>query len=582
MHRVLPQLRRVQDLIGEHRLDEARAVLAGVLRRAPADADANNLMCFVLAHQGEPLRAHEFASRAVAAAPDSPGVLINLGNTLAALSRHDEAVRVLARAAGLDDGPGAWHALVMARIGAGDLCGAERDCRHAILRHPAEASLASDLGWLLHDAGRTQEAADVLRGACARWPDHAGLLAALATVMNYIPGASREEVFEAHAAYGRLLERLLGPSRPPPIRDPDPRRRIRLGLISANFRDHSVSFFTRSMLDGLDPGGFDLVLYDTSPAGGASPSARDHPVRRVAWLDEARLDAAIRADRIDMLMELSGFSLHHRLASMHMKPAPVGLTYIGYPNTTGLRAIDARIVDSITDPPGAERYATESLVRLDPCFLCYSPPGPPPEIAPRPQQRGFVFGSFNHLHKINGALLALWRRVLDASPGSTLVVKAGALRDAGVREATAARFAAAGLGPDRVRVLPPTATRAEHLALYAEVDAALDAFPYNGTTTTCEALWMGVPVVTLAGDSHVSRVGASLLRNCAMADLVAESADQYVATAAALARDPARLAAVRSGLGERFARSVVCDAAAHARRLGDAMREVWRNACARR
>lgn len=579
---VTPQLLRAQSLIGEHRLDEARQVLLGALKRAPADPDANNLMCYVLAHRGDAAQANEYARRAAAGLPDSPGVLVNLGNTLSALGRHEEAIGVLTRAVSLDAAVGPRHALAMAQIGAGKLFDAARTCRDGLAREPGNATLAAGLAWALHDAGRTDQSADVLRGAMRASPDNPNLASALAAVVNYVPGLAPEEVFAAHRAYGRILEKLLPPPSPPPIADPDPDRRVRLGMISANFRDHSVAFFIRAMLERLDESAFDLVLYDTAPGDEKFDfTVRKHTLRRVAWLDEGRLDAAIRSDRLDMLMELSGFSLQHRLAVMHLKPAPIGLTYVGYPNTTGINAVDRRIVDSITDPPGAEHFAVERLDRLDPCFLCYTPP-PGPSAAARADaaaNAGPTFGSFNHLHKLNEPLMALWKRVLDATPRGRLIVKAGRLGDPEVRADAARRFAAAGLGEDRVEVLPPTPTRAEHLALYSRIDVALDTFPYHGTTTSCEALWMGVPVITRMGATHVSRVGGSLLAAAGVGELVAQDEDEYVRLASTLAGDAPRLNAIRRSLREGLAGSVLCDAAGHTRRLEALLRGIWREAC---
>lgn len=573
------QISRARALLGEFRHEEARRVLLDAIRRSPADPDANNLMCFALAHMGENDAAHHYARRAAELAPNSSGAIVNLGNTLAALGKDDEAIETLSRAVTMDDSPAVRNALAMALCGAGRLIQAMEFLRDSMALYPGEPALAADLAWAYHDAGRTDQAAVVLRDALALNPDQPNLAASLAAVMNYIPDASREAVFEAHVAYGRVLERLLPPSAPPALRDPNPERRIRLGIISANFRDHSVGFFASSWLERLDPSRFDLVLYDTSAKADRPPTPRPHTLRRVAWLDEGRLEHAVRSDGLDMLMELSGISLQHRLALMHLKPAPIGLTYIGYPNTTGVRAVDWRIIDAITDPPGAEARATERLARLDPCFLCYTPP----TGVSRPETtdgRPFTFASFNHLHKMNEPLLRLWARVLEAVPGSRLLIKATALRDAGVREDLSRRVERAGLDAARVEVMPPTPTREAHLALYAHVDVALDAFPYHGTTTTCEALHMGVPVITRAGASHVSRVGVSLLHAAGLPELVADNDDHYVELARGLATDPARMARIRNTLSHGLAGSVLCDAEAHTRRLELLLRVIFRDACA--
>lgn len=573
------QVARARGLVADFRYEEARKVLLDALRRNPLDADANNLMCFTLAHLGENEAAHHYALRAVDCSPNSPGAIVNLGNTLAALGKDDDAIAMLRRGVTMDDSPATRHALAMALCGSGRLIAAIEFLRESMALYPGDVSLAADLAWAFHDAGRTQQAAVVLRDALARDSEQPNLAASLAAVMNYIPGAGAREVFEAHDAYGRTLERLLPPPNPPALDASDPERRIRLGVISANFRDHSVGFFATSLLEHLDVAKVDLVLYDTSTRGGTSPATRSHSLRRVAWLDEGRLERVVRGDRLDMLMELSGISLQHRLALMHLKPAPIGLTYIGYPNTTGVRAVDWRIVDSITDPPGAESFTTERLARLDPCFLCYTPPASVVRCDTS-QGRSFTFASFNHLHKMNDPLLRLWARVLDAAPGSRLLIKATALRDGQVRDDLARRADAAGLDCARIEIMPPTPTREAHLALYARVDVALDAFPYHGTTTTCEALHMGVPVITRAGSSHVSRVGVSLLHAAGLPELVAQTDDDYVELARLLACEKGRLAQVREKLRDGLAGTTLTNASAHTRRFEELLRSIFRGACA--
>jgi predicted O-linked N-acetylglucosamine transferase (SPINDLY family) len=243
------------------------------------------------------------------------------------------------------------------------------------------------------------------------------------------------------------------------------------------------------------------------------------------------------------------------------------VSWLGYPNTTGLGAIDYRISDGIADPAGEERYYTERLLRLDRCFVCYRPREDAPAVVEPASGAGITFGSFNTLAKLSPGTIGLWAAVLRAAPGSRLYLKAGALADAGTCARVREGFAAAGIGADRLRLEGWTARPQEHVALYGEVDIGLDPVGYNGTTTTCEALWMGVPVVSLRGDRHASRVGASLLSAVGLGELVAAGPEEYVALAAGLARDTARRKALRAGLRERMRGSALCDAPAFARAL---------------
>jgi predicted O-linked N-acetylglucosamine transferase (SPINDLY family) len=255
----------------------------------------------------------------------------------------------------------------------------------------------------------------------------------------------------------------------------------------------------------------------------------------------------------------------------------VQLTWLGYANTTGLPTVDYRITDEEADPPGTtEALHSETLLRVPGCFLCFRPPEDAPPPGPAQVERPITFGSFNQRQKIGPAVVALWSRVLKAVPGSRLLLKTRGIQDHGAAAALLAQFEAGDIDPARVTVLGRLQDVENHLARYHDIDIALDTFPYAGTTTTCDTLWMGVPVVTLAGATHVSRVGVSLLKAVGLAELVARDADDYVRIAAELAADRDRLAALRQGLRERMARSPLVDAAGYARRFQALLESAWR------
>jgi len=307
--------------------------------------------------------------------------------------------------------------------------------------------------------------------------------------------------------------------------------------------------------------------------------------RGVTGLDDATLAKRIRGDGIDVLIETSGVTLGHRLGVMAMRPAPVQATWCGYPATTGLSEVDYRIVDSKTDPVGAEKWCVERLVRIDPCFLCYGPGASSASEAPITQTgdrwhgRHVTFGSFNAGMKLNAKVIGVWARLLKRVPGSGLILKAFDFKDAPTRKRIEDAFVAEGVEAGRVEVMPPVATAAEHLRAYERVDIALDTFPYAGTTTTFEALWMGVPVVTLAGKMHAGRVGVSILENVGLGDCVATSEDEYVELAARLAGDATRRAELRGTLRERVRGSAACDGAEYSKRFGEAVRGMWTEWC---
>jgi predicted O-linked N-acetylglucosamine transferase (SPINDLY family) len=299
-------------------------------------------------------------------------------------------------------------------------------------------------------------------------------------------------------------------------------------------------------------------------------------------MSNVQVDQKMREDRVDILVDLAGHTGINRLLLFARKPAPIQVTYLGYPDTTGLTTMDYRLTDAYADPPGiADDSYSEQLVRLPETFLCYRPSDAAPAVGPLPATvAGYVtFGSFNALAKINAPLVAMWSKILDQVPNSRLILKNQGLDSAGARQTILEYFAAHRVEQDRVELIGLSAGIAEHLQLYNRVDIALDTFPYHGTTTTCEAMWMGVPVVTLAGRAHVSRVGVSLLCNIGVPELVADSQEMYVRLASELAGDLGRLSNLRSNLRQRMAQSPLMDAPRFARNIEAAYRRMWRQWC---
>jgi predicted O-linked N-acetylglucosamine transferase (SPINDLY family) len=411
------------------------------------------------------------------------------------------------------------------------------------------------------------------------------LLGNLCQTLNYVVEEPGGEALACRRRFGALLNPA------PPVRPgqcphaPDPARRLRIGYLSPDFKDHAVMRFLEPVLEHHDRAAFDVFCYHTG-------SAVDETTRRIqasplTWrhipqIADAQLLAMLRNDALDILVELSGHTSGHRLGVLARRAAPVQATYIGCPSSTGLTTIDYRVVDGITDPPGADTEAAERLERLPGCFLCYRPPEGGPGAADARRNAGgerpITFGSFNNLAKLSAKSVGLFAGALGAAPGSKLLLKGKALGEASVQSTIRDGFAGTGVRPDRLEFLPEQAEFAEHLACYGRVDIALDTTPYNGTTTTCEALWMGVPVVTLAGHVHASRVGASLLSAAGCAEWVAQTPDQFAAIAASLAKP--RGPDERAVLRDRLRASRLCDAVAHTRELEAVYRRMWTAWCA--
>jgi predicted O-linked N-acetylglucosamine transferase (SPINDLY family) len=297
---------------------------------------------------------------------------------------------------------------------------------------------------------------------------------------------------------------------------------------------------------------------------------------------DAALRAQLRADAIDIAIDLSGQTAGTRLSALAVRAAPVTATWLGYPATTGLPTIDWRITDALVDPPGYERYYVEKLLRLPAPFLCYTPRAETADVGPLPAlARGAItFGSFNNLMKVTPASVRCWAAILSAVPSARLVLKAAYLADPYVRSSFSAQFAAFGIDPARVDLRGRVADPGAHLSAYNMIDIGLDPLIYNGTTTTCEAMWMGVPVVTLIGDRHAARVGFDLLSQVGLDELAAPDIDAYVTRAVGLANDLPRLQRIRRELRDRMRGSPLCDAPRFTREFEAGLRTMWRAWCA--
>ena len=601
------------------RLDQAAAAYRQALALEPADTVALNNLGNLLRGEGRLDEAVDCFQRALTHKPDDPVVHNNLGNALAARGQFGEAARLYERALALrpdyaeahynlanllvDEGQldaaiaryGRALALrpdhLPTRLGlgaalrqAGRLADAIA-CYEAVLAgHPDSAEAHSNLGRVFMLQGRLDEAVARYEHALALKPDYQEALVNLLLWLQY-SDRDPSAIFEAHRRWGGMVEKdLPAPAPHPNPRDPD--RRLRVGYVSPDFRVHSVAWFLAPLLAAHDRGAVEIFAYADVPRPDATThrfqSLCDHWLLTVGLSDEA-LAERIRADGIDVLVDLAGHVGANRLAVFARHPAPVQVDWLGYLNTTGLRSMDYRLVDDITDPPGvADRFATETLVRLPNGWACFEPapdapePGPPPSLA-----AGRVrFCSFSSPAKLGERVLDVWSEILRRTPDSTLLLKGASLADEGARTQLLDRFADRGVPVGRISLAGWTPGAAEHLALYNTADIALDPFPHNGVTTTCEALWMGLPVVALLGDRHAARISASFLTRVGLEELIAPNLASYADIAVRVAADGARLAELRRTLRPRMAASPLCDASGFAREVEAAYRAMWRRWCA--
>ncbi len=415
----------------------------------------------------------------------------------------------------------------------------------------------------------------------------ANILARMNSVfsLNYSMSASAEEIVRAHRDCGAWLEeRFRRPAQAfteafnASTKGNQP---LRIGYLSADFRNHPVAHFILPVLEQHDRKRFDIYLYynhDRVDEVTRRAQTLAKQLRFVRPLSDAALRSVIMADGIDILIDLNGYTKDNRLAVLAMRAAALQMSWIGYPNTTGLQAVDYRIVDDITDPRAyARQLNTEQLLYMPATFSVYQPGTDLPDVNPPPSlASGYItFGSFNSMAKLNTALLETWSEVLHAVPGSRILLKNIAFSYAGPKQEVWSAFTRLGIDADRVELTGAVPDKKSHLETYGRVDISLDSFPYNGTTTTCESLIMGVPVVSKAGKDHRSRVGASLLGSLGLESYVTGSDAEYIETAIGLAANPAQLLGLRTGLRQRILSSPLMDAGTFTRELENRLMQCW-------
>lgn len=459
---------------------------------------------------------------------------------------------------------------------------AESILRAQFDRRP-DGDVASALSSAILNLGRCKEAVEFLDAAISQLPADVACLAAIANASNFV-STSREEGFRKHGAFARLIEFSIPASNPLGFpNEPDPDRPLKIAVVSNDLRAHSVAYFVEAILRFHDRSRYIITAFSSATAEDAV-SDRLRPLAdrwKRANGSPRQLAREIAAERPDVAVDLGGLTGGSSIAALVPQIAPVQLTAIGYPNTTGFRAIQYRFADARTDPPGdSDKYSAEQLVRLDPCFLCFTPRTIPSSI--RAPSGPVKFGSFNRITKYSDDCLRAWARILNAVPGSELVLKSPALDSAVARSFLGARLASFGAPVERVRLVGKQPAERDHLAMYEQIDIALDSFPYNGTTTTCEALLMGVPVIGLVGSTHAGRVGLSLLSAAGWPEDAAPSIDLYVARAAEHAASIDAIRAERSARSKQFLASALCDGPAYAARWQDAIRSMWRTWCERK
>ena len=536
----------------QNRIQEAMAAYLRALALSPNFAEAHNNLGNMLNEQGRFDEAAAAYRRALELKPNFPEAHNNLGNMLKEQGRLDEAVAAY---------------------------------RSALESRPGFAMAHNNLGSALKDQGRLGEAIAAYRRALQLDPSYRQARSNLLLVLHYKSVCGIAELCAEHRRWDEIHARPLARGIAPHANVRNPDRTLRIGYVSPDFWEHPVAFFLDGLLAHHDRSQAEVYCYACSPhEDHFTARLRRHAAhwRSLAGLSDEQAARLIREDSIDILVDLAGHTGRNRLPVFARKPAPVQVTYLGYCDTTGLSTMDYRLTDALADPPGTtEHLHSEQLVRLPDSAWCYRPSEQSPQVTPPPALRSghITFGCFNVRPKITDEMLSLWATLLCKVPASRLLLKNMGLREPSVQLHIRALLEKAGIPPGRVELAGSVPSLREHLGCYSRVDIALDTFPYHGTTTTCDALWMGLPVVTLAGLTHASRTGLSLLTNAGLPELVATSADDYLRIASQLASDPARLSVLRSTLRARLAKSPLLDAQRFARNVEQAYRQMWKTWC---
>lgn len=582
----------------------------------PANAEAYNNLGLLLYESGSLEKAIASYKKSLSLNPDRAEVYCNCANALLSSGASAEAVALFDKALSIK--PDLYEALFgsgMAKQATGDLNSAKGifcDCLRLrpddgsahfrlgnILRDwnmldlaatcfrnthrfiPGHTQALMNLGEALQSAGEIEQSEKVFEEVIAREPVNNLAWSNLFISMNYNPVYTRKQLYEVHLKWGAGVEKrsmLLGPLK----NDTNPERKIRIGYVSSDFCKHPAASFLEPVLKNHDRTKFFVACYSQ----GVYHDEKTDDFKQVAdiWReiglcsdeDAARL---IVSDKIDILIDCTGHMADNRLPLFAGKCAPIQVAWIGYPNTTGLHAIDYRFTDYIVDPENGPLLYSEKLVRLANGFCAWTPPENAPVVDESPcLKNGFVtFGSLHTLSRLNKLVIVLWSRVLAGVPGSRLIIFRNTLNDEIINRLSA-WFSENYIDPKRVvfqRDVPPEG----HLSVYRDIDIALDTFPWSGHTTACEALWMGVPVITLRGDRSAGRMVASVLTQVGMSDWIAESDEQYIEKVCSFSRDTVGLSDIRKKLRDKLQTSALCDGIACTREVETKLREMWERWC---
>ncbi len=597
--------------------DKAEKLYLKVLSIAPDHGDALHLLGLLYSVTGRGKDAHHYLEKAASLFPDNPLFLYDLGVFYYNISELEDAEIQLNKAISLqpDHVPTLFYLGNVARKKKNYL-NAERFYKQAFSYNPEYYPAICNLGTTYSELTQFDDAIACFEKALSLAPrqmepyNNLGLIYAktgeitkalsyyrkahqlnsqehriysnILMYSHYLSNISNDEMFSLHQQFQLKYQHLYTESSSQK-RIVIKKEKLRIGYVSADFRIHSVGYFIEPIVTSHDKKDFEIFCYSDT----ATPDETTERIRKnaFAWrsiygIDDNSVFSKIQEDKIDILVDLAGHTEDNRLPLFLRKPAPIQVTYLGYPNTTGLETIDYRLTDALADPDSSDKFYTEKLIRLETGFLCYRPPDVIPAVNDSPALRNghITFGSFNNLPKINEATIKVWADILTNVPDSKLFLKTRPFNDTTVRKKYEQLFIKHGISVNRLIFKGHNASTSEHLNEYNVIDIALDPFPYNGTTTTFESLLMGVPVITLAGTCHAGRVGVSILNNFGIPELIAHSNKEYIEVAINMTKDITTLNKQRQNLRDRLLKSKLCNGKEFTKNLEKIYRQVWNTA----
>ena len=566
-------------------MKQAEHIFRKILEVQPDNVTALHfigVLCYQLKDYSSAIR---YIKKALEFGPDYADAHNNLGIVLQEAGQLDEAIASYRNVLQLNpDFERAHYNLGTALKAAWQIDDAIAHYQKAIQLNPHIVEAYNNLGLALQDQGKVEEAEQYYRHALRMKPDFALCHSNLLLLMNYSSRHNPQSVFSEHLRFAKNIAEPLYPANLQFPNDPSPSRRLKIGYVSPDFRRHAVACFIEPVLMTYNHDEFEVFCYsDVSVHDEVTNRLQGYTEqwRHIRGMSDEQVAELVHKDGIDILIDLAGYTANNRILLFARKPAPVQVSCIGYLATTGLSTMDYKIVDNYTDPAGkTEQFYTEHLIRLPESLLCFLPDRDSPQVGPLPalSTGRITFGSFNNFAKVTPEVLTVWVEILEGVPESRLILKGFIFHDKATCQYVLNLFTQKGITPERI-ILQNSEPSPKHLESYNLIDIGLDTFPFNGATTTCEAMWMGVPVIALAGTAYHSGVGTSLLSNIGLPELVARTSDEYVSIAAGLAGELDRLQELRQSLRDRMAHSPLTDAKRFSSNLETCYRKMWVQWC---